>query len=202
MIGNVLLGIGLVLVVFLYGSLFVCYVVNRKSDEKDTGSSLVLKFLGDGNINLIECKEYAFSKYNVKRKMVKLASNTYNGNGYFYLAVGSLLAGYSLINNKFLNFIGNIFKEVRVISFSPVLVMVFSCISRNVGDCRLCLVLLGVIAVYQYMLNNINVLAVNEIDCSDNRVNKILKLFVEGSKLAFVITLLQMLRLIVIILGY
>lgn len=201
MLGNIVLGIGIILTIFLYFSLVICYIVNRNSCGNVTGSELGLKILdNEYSINLIKSKESIFSKYSIKRRMVKLSSNTYDSNNYFSLAISSLLAGYSIITNKLLDFIGKIFKEIKFVSFSSVVVVVASGFTRSVGDAKICMVVLVLIAIYQYILNNINVEAIEKIDSKDEKINKILKLFTITTMMSFIITLTQILRLVIIIL--
>lgn len=201
MLGDIVLGIGIVLTIFLYFSLIIGYIVNRKSNSDLTGSELGLKILdNEYSINLIKSKESMFSKYNIKRKMVKLSFNTYDSCNYFSLAISSLLSGYSIINNKALEFIGKIFKEVKFVSFSSIIVVVASGFARNVGDAKLCMIVLVLIAIYQYMLNSINTEAIEKVKSEDENINKILKLIATTTMMSFIITLTQILRLVIIIL--
>ena len=54
MLGNIVLGIGIVLTIFLYFSLIIGYIVNRKSNSDLTGSELGLKILDN---------EYSLRRY-------------------------------------------------------------------------------------------------------------------------------------------
>ena len=101
MISNIILILGVGLTVILYLYIVIIYFINRGKEDSMTSSELVLKLLdNDASINLIESKESMFSKYNIKRKMVKLSESCYDSKNYFNLAIASLLSGYSLLNNN------------------------------------------------------------------------------------------------------
>ena len=110
MISNIILILGVGLTVILYLYIVIIYFINKKKEDSMTSSELVLKLLdNDASINLIESKESMFSKYNIKRKMVKLSESCYDSKNYFNLAIASLLSGYSLLNNNLLNYLGYVF---------------------------------------------------------------------------------------------
>lgn len=201
MINNIILILGVGLTVILYLYIVIIYFINRGKEDSMTSSELVLKLLdNDASINLIESKESMFSKYNIKRKMVKLSESCYDSKNYFNLAIASLLSGYSLLNNNLLNYLGYVFRELKFISFSPIIGVVVSLFVSNVGDSRIGIVILIIIAIYQYIINMLNTLAVSKVRVNDN-VSRVLNKFVFVSKLAFIITLIEIIRLVVIILG-
>lgn len=202
MISEIILIICIVLTFILYMGIIMLYIVNRKKNTSITASEEVLKILDDeASINLIESRESIFSKYNIKRKMVKLSSNTYDSNNSFKVAIASLLAGYSLTDNKLLNYIAYIFKELKFISFTSIISLLASIFVSNAGDAKICIILLIIIAVYLYILDVINNDAISKIKIEDNNVNKILNKFMIFSKVSFIITLIEIIRLVVIILG-
>lgn len=202
MVSEIILIVCIVLTAILYMGIIMLYIVNRKNNTSATASEEVLKILDDeASINLIESKESIFSKYNIKRKMVKLSSNTYDSNNSFKVAIASLLAGYSLTDNKLLNYIAYIFKELKFISFTSIISLLASIFVSNAGDAKISIILLIIIAVYLYILDVINNDAISKIKIEDNNVNKILNKFMIFSKVSFIITLIEIIRLVVIILG-
>ena len=86
MANTIILVISLSLVIYGYIKLLITYILNRDKKYKNKAYEVVIKLLDDeSSINLIESKESSFSKYNIKRKMVKLSENTYdNDNIFFY----------------------------------------------------------------------------------------------------------------------
>lgn len=200
MISNIILILGVGLTVILYLYIVIIYFINKRKEDSMTSSELVLKLLdNDASINLIESKESMFSKYNIKRKMVKLSESCYDSKNYFNLAIASLLSGYSLLNNNLLNYLGYVFKELKFISFSSIIGCAVSLFASNVGDSRIGIVILIIIAVYQYIINMLNTFAVAKVKVNDN-ISRVLNKFVFVSKLAFIITLIEIIRLVVIIL--
>lgn len=199
MIKKILLILGIALIVISYFLILISYLKTMKKKSAKTAQELSLEILNDEtNINLIETKDSYFSKYNLKRKTVKLATNTYNSNNYFKLAIASLLSYFSISNHKYLNLLSKIFTNLRFISFSPLIVIMASIFSQNIGDSKLGLVLFLIIATYQYLLNTIyiEVLADKEIE---QPIKKILNTFIVTSKIFFIATLLETARLIIII---
>lgn len=201
MLSNIVLYLGIILTIFIYIRIIITYITNTKNNNNITASELGIKILNNEySINLIKSKESIFSKYNIRRKMVKLSTNTYDSNNSFSLAIASLLSNYSIINNKSLNLIGKIFKEIKFITFSPIITIIASSLARNVGDSKLCMIILILIAIYQYMLNNINNEVIERTKDKDEKINKILKLFANTTTISFIVTLTQIIRLVIIIL--
>lgn len=200
MISNIFLLLGIFVILFYYFKILIIYIINKDKKGKISGSENVRRILNDDTvINVVENKSLIFSKYNIKRKMIKLSSSDYDGQSYFIKAVTSLLSGYAISNSKYLNIISYVFKEIKFITFSPLISIVLSLFVYNVGDAKIGVVLLGIILIYQYMLVMINGEAFNNI--SNSKVSNSIKVFVDSYTAFFVGSLILMLRLIVIILG-
>ena len=200
MIGNIFLLLGIFIILFCYLKILFIYITNKDKNGKISGSENVRGILNDDSvINVVENKSLMFSKYNIKRKMIKLSSSDYDGQSYFVRAVTSLLSGYATSNSKYLNIISYVFKEIKFITFSPIISIILSLFVYNVGDAKIGIVLLGIILVYQYMLVMINGEAFNNI--SNSKVSNIIKVFVDSYTAFFVASLLLLLRLVVIVMG-
>lgn len=202
MLNQILTVLIIILITIGYLIILFTYLTNKKNNTRGkSASSLVLDLLNnDSTINLIESKESIFSKYNIKRKMVKLSSNTYDNNSYFSQAIAMLLSGYSLINNKYLSFLGKIFNELKIVTFSPLIVILVNIFATNIADSRIAIIILIIIAIYQYILNDINSNAISEVKSKDIKINKILVTLTKVNTLFFITTLIGILRLIIIIL--
>ena len=68
------------------------------------------------------------------------------------------------------------------------------------GDAKISIVLVSLIAVYQYILNLINVEALDNVDVS-KEVNGIMNTFNKVNNIFFISSLVQIVRLVVIILN-
>lgn len=203
MLDKILTLLVIVLIPIGYLILLFTYLTNKKKtkQEENNASNIVLNLLNNNSsINLIESKRSIFSKYNIQRKMVKLTSNTYDNNSYFSQAIASLLSGYALINNKYLELIGKIFNELKFTTFSPLLIIIINIFTNNIADAKIAVIILIIIAIYQFMLNDINNNAILEIKSKNIKVNKILNVMEKINTLFFVTTLIEILRLVIIIL--
>ena len=112
MLEQVLLGVGIILDIILYLMFFITYINNNNQKYSKTAQETVIDLLKENpNINVIKNNSQFFSKYNIKRKIVKLSNNTYDSSSYFSNAVASLLSGYELTKNKALSYLSYVFNE-------------------------------------------------------------------------------------------
>ena len=200
MINNILLIISICITLLGYILLLIAYITNKK-EYKITASENILKILdSDNNINFIENKESNISHYNIKRKIIKLSPNTYDSKTYFSIALSSLLAGYSLINNKLINYLSYIINKLKIITILPIISILLSIYAKNIGDCKIAIVILLIISIIQYIINNLTEESINIINIKNNNINKILNIFLLNTKIYFISTLIQILRLFLIIL--
>ena len=200
MLEHVLLGVGIILDIILYLMFFITYINNNNQNYSKTAQETVIDLLKENpNINVIKNNSQFFSKYNIKRKIVKLSNNTYDSSSYFSNAVASLLSGYELTKNKALSYLSYVFNELKVISLMPVIVITLSILVTNAIDAKIYILASIIVLIYQYIINNITMEATQKVNSSDNKLNNILNIFNKCSTLSFVITLTQILRMIIII---
>ena len=201
MASTIILIISLALVIYGYIKLLITYILNKNKKYKNKAYEVVIKLLDDeSSINLIESKESSFSKYNIKRKMVKLSENTYDNDNIFRVSVASMLSGYALSKSKYLQTLSTIFKELKVFSYSAIICIIISILTTNMGDAKISIVPVSLIAVYQYILNLINIEALDSVDVS-KEVNVIMNTFNKVNNIFFISSLVQIVRLVVIILN-
>lgn len=202
MLEQVFLGVGVILGIILYLMFFITYINNNNQKYSKTAQETVIDLLKENpNINVIKNNSQFFSKYNIKRKIVKLSNNTYDSSSYFSNAVASLLSGYELTKNKAISYLSYVFNELKVISLMPVIVITLSILVNNAMDAKIYTFFLAIILIYQYIMNNVTIEAIQKVDCHDNKLNNILNIFNKCSTLAFIITLTQILRMFVIIMN-
>ena len=200
MLEQVLLGVGIILDIILYLMFFITYINNNNQKYSKTAQETVIDLLKENpNINVIKNNSKFFSKYNIKRKIVKLSNNIYDSSSYFSNAVASLLSGYELTKNKALSYLSYVFNELKVISLMPVIVITLSILVTNAIDAKIYILASIIVLIYQYIINNITMEATQKVNSSDNKLNNILNIFNKCSTLSFVITLTQILRMIIII---
>lgn len=197
----IILIISLALVIYGYIKLLITYILNKNKKYKNKAYEVVIKLLDDeSSINLIESKESSFSKYNIKRKMVKLSESTYDNDNIFRVSVASMLSGYALSKSKYLQTLSTIFKELKVFSCSAIICIIISILTTNMGDAKISIVLISLIAVYQYILNLINIEALDNVYVS-KEVNGIMNTFNKVNNIFFISSLVQIARLVVIMLN-
>ena len=202
MISYILLIISITLVIIGYLILIITYLLNKNKTKDVTAADQVEKILNDDNaINLIEDKDAYFSHYNIKRNIVKLKTKTYNSNDIFSISIASLLSGYSLAKNNTLNYISYIIKQLKFFTFTPLITIILSYIVTNSGDSKIAIVIFTIVVIYQYIINTLNTNAIDKIKIKSKDINNILNIITKISTLFFITTLIQIIRLVVIILN-
>ena len=62
------------------------------------------------------------------------------------------------------------------------------------------LVILLIIGIIQYIINNLTTTAISNVNIKEERITKTLNIFLLNTKLYFICTLIQILRLVIIVL--
>ena len=100
MLIQLLLLISILIIIIAYFRIILIYFKTRKIEIDDINGFDIAKELTSNydEINIVESNELNISKYNLKRKIIRLTKKDYEANNIFTLAKTSLLSGYSLIN--------------------------------------------------------------------------------------------------------
>ncbi len=198
MLNQILLIISIIITTIPYLLLLITYITNKK-ETNITASENILKILeNEDNINFVESKDNYFSHYNIKRRIIKLTSKTYDSKTIFSQATSSLLAGYSLINNNLINYLSKIINKLKIFTIIPLISLTLTILAHNTGDCKIALIIIIITAIIEYIIYNLTETAINNIKPTKD-TNKILKIFLLNTKLFFIGNLIQILRLIIII---
>ena len=101
MISYILLVISVIGVVLLYSFIVGIYFINKKKIVDNYSGFDVAKDVTTNYdaINIVKSSDIVVSEYDVKRNVIRLNANNYEGNSYFDIFVSSILAGYSLVNS-------------------------------------------------------------------------------------------------------
>lgn len=211
--GLLLLCIGIIVMTSL--RIFIIYLGNKKKKiDHLTGFDLAKQITANyDDINIVESSNITISQYNLKRQIIRLTPQNYEKNDYFTLALSSILSGYSLAKvnkDNYLKMITSIIPSIDYLSKSPILTILISLLTNTIGDAKIGLVLLIIIAAYQYLMIQINT-ASNQYSMeslerilSDTErldINKIQNSFLAAHTLAFITTLILIIREVLIILG-
>lgn len=201
MLSKIVLIIGVVLTIYAYLRILLMYLTSKSLETKKSAYERVIELTNDNNaIHLVETKN-SFSKYNVKRKVIKLPSTTYNKKDVFSASVASLLAGYSLVENNFLTFLGKLNLTISYLSIMPVISLVITSIVSTKADAKIALIILIITTIYQYFIYDLNYTTQEKLSLKEKNVQTNLIKFSNISKLFFIANLVYLLRVGIIILG-
>lgn len=192
---NILLYSAVILTIFSYLWFIVLYIMGRRYKTKDNSLELILKREGSSSINVIKSPDSIFSKYNTVRSMIKLSDKSYDKSDLFSVTVSYILSGYAVLKDKFF-IISKAFKDVRIISFLPIVSVGIAFICNSRVDSMIGLVGLVVILIYLYMIDDINN---NLIDNSKVDKNIILytKKIIIINRLFFISTLIFSIKMLI-----
>lgn len=216
MIKNILLLISIIIIAISYLRIILIYLKTKNIKSKNlTGFDLAKEITSNyDEINIVESKEINISKYNLKRKIIRLTNKNYEGNNLFTLAITSCLSGYSLANinkDKYIELLGNILPSIDYLGKSSILTLIIAIMTNNAGDAKIAIILLGIILVYQYILILINsssheytkkelkkIVSKKEL----TKIEEILNSFLMVHTISFITTLILIVREILIIMKF
>lgn len=209
MISYILLVVSVIGVILLYSFIVINYFINKKKFIDNYSGFDVAKEVTTNYemINIVKSSDIVVSEYDIKRNVIRLNDNNYEGNSYFDILISSILAGYSLVNSenpdsfKF----SLLFKKIRWISFSSLIMVILSIMISNIGDAKIGIVIFILLLVYQYMRYQIainsNLVIKENLDKElYNKLEKSLGMDITINKVSFILSLIMILRLVVIIL--
>lgn len=212
---DILLIICMVFLVIPYTRIMLIYFKTKKIESDDiTGFDLTKELTSNyDEINIVESKEINISKYNFKRNIIRLTEINYNSKDIFTLSISSFLAGYSLANlnkDKNIQLLSKIFPNIDYLNKSAILALLISILTNNIGDAKIALILLFIILIYQYLINEINNIskektkkALKKLLTKENYllIEIVQNSFLALNKVSFITTLILILREILIIIN-
>ena len=215
MLNKLLLIISVVLILLSDMRIILMYrkTKNIKIDDM-TGFDLAKELTSNyDEINIVESREVSISKYNLKRRIIKLNYKDYTMNNIFTLTKSSLLAGYSLValnKDKNIEILGKIFNNIDYLNKSSIVTILISCLVKAKGDAKIALILLSLILIYQYIINEININSKEQTkeqlkDLLEEKnyllLDDIKNSYLNLNKISFITTLILILRLVLIIIN-
>lgn len=212
---NLLLIISIILILVSYTRIILIYLSTKSINIDDmNGFDLAKELtLNYDEINIVESKEINISKYNIKRRVIRLTPKDYNSNNIFNLSKIILLSGYSIINianDKYLSLLGRVLPNIDYLNKSSLIALFISILARTTKDAKISIILLIIILIYQYLINEINIMSKNETIkqlntlLKTNHYNKILQvedIYLFINKISFITTLILIFRNILIIIN-
>ncbi len=191
---KLLLMLSILLTVISYFALGIIYIIYKNKKTKETSAECVIRLTNkDNSIHLVETKNY-LSKYQLKRKIIKLTEKTYSNKDIFSNSIAYLFSGYSMIKNKYLDRISSLIPYYFLVTITPIIGVLISILSNSMADAKIGIVLLAIIGIYQYILYGISVDAVNETKAVGD-IRKVLNYYIKLNNYFFIITLIEIIRL-------
>lgn len=151
----------LIIVAFLIYGMFI--LINKKKiATKSNGFNVTKDMLSKyDRINIIENKGY-FTYYNIKRKVIKLSSSIYYGNGISDIVISLLEAGISSIDNgknRIINYFKLFVPNLKCLYILPLMAIGINSVTNNVSDASVSLIFLGIFVMIQFCLMEIKDMA-------------------------------------------
>ena len=205
------------LIILTFAIYILLFLVNqKKSITTSDGFSITKDILHEyDSINIIENKGY-FTIYNIKRRVIKIASNNYYGNTLSNIVIPLIESGISAIDNyknKYLNFFRNLIPNLKCLYLFPIIAIMINSMTYNYSDAKVSIIMIGIFSIIQYLYISIkeestnwlqlNLKKIKEIKKENqtriiNYINKIVLL----DKLIFISELIMIFRYVAIIINH
>lgn len=215
MLINGLLLISIILISISYIRIILTYFKTKKINITNINGFDLAKELTSNydEINIVESKEINISKYNLKRRIIKLTNKNYNSNSIFTLSKVTFLSGYSLLTlnkDKNILLLSKILSSIDYLNKSSLFALLISILTKTAGDAKIAIILLIIILIYQYLINEINIASKDETIkplkklLTKENYNIILNIedaYLSLNKISFITTLILLLRQVLIIIN-
>lgn len=203
---------GLIIASFLL--YFLLILINRnKKVTNSNGFNVTKDILSEyDSINIVENNSY-ITVYNIKRRVIRIASKCYYGNSLSDITIPLIEAGISGIDNnknKVINIFRNVIPNLKCLYLLAILAVCVNGITYNVSDAKTSLLFLSLFSAVSYFIINIKTDALIWIDKHINKIkdikkedrNKIINLinnYIIFDKLIFIGELIMIIRFVSII---
>lgn len=195
---DILLIISIALTILCYFLVLITSLTSKKGTE--TAAEAVIRLTKkDNGLRLVESKDNILSKYQLKRKIIKLKEKTYSSKSYFSLSIAYLLSGYSKLKEDSLEYLSKVIPYFYYLSFTPIISLIIALIIRTSMDAKIGIVFFVIILVYQNILSDLNTKAIDLVKDDNDEINKHLTNIIFASKIFILSTMLQIIRMITLL---
>lgn len=202
MISKIIIIITALIIIYSYIRLAIMYLSFKKKELPTSAYERVIALTKENNgIHLVETKS-TFNSYNIRRKVIKLNSSTYNSKGLFPNLIATIFSSYSLIDNNFLNILSKFNLSLRYLTIIPLLAIIVSSIVTTPADAKIALIILIIFLIYLYYLYDLNYQAISNLKEKPEELINDLNNYIMCSKLFFFAILLETLAISLILLGF
>lgn len=214
---DILLYISNFLIVFGFlGYVIVILIYKKYKNSEYNGFNITKDVLNEfDSINIIENKSY-FTVYNIRRKVIKIASNCYYGNSVSDMAISLMEAGISVVDNNknnFILFMKKIVSNLKYLYILPIIAVIFNSISSGILDFKIGILLTAIFSIIMYFLINIKsegiIIISKELEKNKKvkndliiRIISFMNKVILLDKLIFISELVMIIRFIAIILNF
>lgn len=176
---NILMYVSSGLVIIAFVTYFLLILLNSKKKISkcngfDVTKDIIFKY---NSINVIESKSY-FTLYNIKRKVIKLATRSYYGTDLGSISLSLIEAGISIVDskkNKYIDFIRRIFSNLKVLYIIPIIAIFINNATYSISDAKVSIVFFILFSFISYILIDIKEQASLWINDNIKRVKDISK---------------------------
>lgn len=160
---NILLYVSSGLILCSYFVYFIMIIIGKikivsKSGAFDVTKDVISKY---GSINVIERKGY-ITVYNIKRKVIKLATKCYYGNDLTSVSISLIEAGISVVDdehNKYIDIFRNIFSNLKILYVFPIVALLINNLSFSISDAQVSIVFMVLFIFISYIIIDIKRMA-------------------------------------------
>ena len=145
-----------------------------KSDGFDITKDIISEY---DSINIIESTGY-FTIYNIKRRVIKLATKCYYGKDLSSAALSLNEAGISIVDNnknKYIDIFRIVFYNLKLLYIFPIVSLIISNSSFNINDSKISMIFILIFAFISYILIDIKSDACFWVENNLNKIKDINK---------------------------
>ena len=158
--------------------LLLLLINNRDSITGTDGFNITNDALNDDSrINIVERKGY-ITFYNIKRKIIEIASKSYYGKTITDVSIPLIELGVYGVDDgkhKSLNFLRQLLPSIKIICIFPILALFINNVTYNLSDARIGVIALTICVLLEYILINIKSEGINYVTKSLKKVTNISK---------------------------
>ncbi len=144
------------LIIFSFILYFILILVGRRREITGSDGFNITKDMLDeyDSINIVENKGY-FTVYNIKRKVIRIASRCYYGKSVSDIAIPLIEAGISSIDNyknKTINTFRNIVPNLKCLYILAIIAIFINESTYNISDAKVSIIIIGIFSIINYLI--------------------------------------------------
>ena len=145
---------GLIIFSFIFYILLII-LYNKQNTDISNGFNTTKDILHEyDSINIVENKGY-LTVYDMKRRVIRIASNNYYGSSISNISIPLIEAGISAIDNyknKYINFFRNLIPNLKLLYILPIISIMINNMTYNFSDAKISLVITSIFCIIGYIL--------------------------------------------------